>query len=237
MTPLPIPAPNTPSSSTAPLLTPGSPYQLRDRQDWAVAQERQRHNEALYLLGEYAAFVLMWRIQDLEAGRVERCSVCYGTDVISEIYNQPTQDKCPNCFGTTFEGGYKAILIRPSLWDTNEEDYRTSARGEVIVQTSSVQSTADFRLRTGDYILRADGSRYQMRTMASNELRTGFAMPSAATAVVGYNYGTVSREDESTVAYLLPPTNAVLVSRLNPPFPDTPPDFTDLEVIRGPVLA
>lgn len=215
-----------------------TPYHLTERQDYAVRQERQRHDQALYRLGEYAVFVLMWHLLDFEAGRVTRCSRCYADDnLIAQVYNQPVENKCPTCFGTTFEGGYKAILVRPSLWDTNEEDYRLSARGEIVTQTSSVQSTSDFRLRTGDYVLRADGSRYQMRTMASNELRTGFAMPTAATAVVGYNYGTVSREDESTVAYLLPPAQTVLATRLVPPFPQMPPDFGDLEVIRGPVLS
>src|SRR6478609_414109 len=73
---LPIPA-------AVPLVT-ASPYYLRDRQNWAVEQERMRHDEALYSIGEYAIFVLMWHIQDLTAGLVQRCSRCYG-DGLDEV--------------------------------------------------------------------------------------------------------------------------------------------------------
>lgn len=235
--PVPLPPPS-PVPDPQPVPPVQGPFHLPQRQDYAIAQERMRHNQALYAMGEYAVFVLMWNIVDFDANLVERCSTCFAVDdLIASVYNQPTQNKCPDCFGTTFEGGYKAILVRPSIWDTNEEDYRSGPRGEVITQTSSVQSTSDFRLRTGDYVCRGDGSRYQMRTMSSNELRTGFAMPTAATAVVGYNYGTVSREDESSVAFLLPPSPATLVARLAVPIGVTPTAFADIEVVRGPVLA
>ena len=147
--PIAIPqSPGQPESGPRALQTP---YHLREQQNYAVTQERMRHDQALYSLGEYAAFVLMWHIQDFEAGLVTRCSRCYGeNNLIAQVYEQPVENKCPVCFGTTFDGGYKAILVRPSIWDTNEEDFRLSARGEVIVQTASVQSTSDFRLRTGD---------------------------------------------------------------------------------------
>lgn len=236
MSPVPVPVPGQPPNQPPPV--PGvMPYFLRERQDYAVEQERQRHNETLYAFGEYAIFVLLWRAADYDAGRVARCSVCFGSDPIASVYQQPSRAKCPSCFGTTYEGGYKARLVRPSIWDSNEEDYRESARGEVISQTVSIQTTSDFRLRTGDYVFRADGARYQMRTMSSNELRTGFAMPTSASSVVGYNYGTVSREDETSVAYLIPPSTDVIAARLAEPFSRAPEAFADLEEIRGDVHA
>lgn len=233
--PIPVPSPSTPQRLPAPQVPV---HHLPDVQNWAVQQEQQRHDQALYARGEYAVFVLMWHVIDFKAGRVERCSRCYASAnaLVASVYEQATEAKCPACFGTTYEGGYKAILVRPSLWDSNEEDYRSSPRGEIAVQTVSVQSTSDFRMRTGDYIFRADGSRYQMRTMSSNELRTGFGLPGQG-SVVGYNYGTVNREDESSVAYLLPPSQEVIEARLLVANPRMPQDFSDIEVVRGPVLA
>ena len=232
MSPVPVPAPQ--GSTLVPQV---QPHHLPDMQQWAVLQEQRRHDQALYALGEYAVFVLMWRVGDHQDGLVARCSRCFPDgDLVAKVYKQALNAKCPECFGTTFEGGYKAILVRPSIWDANEEDYRIAARGEIATQTVSVQTTSDFRLRSGDYIFRSDGSRYQMRTMSSNELRTGFGTPGPG-SVVGYNYGTVSREDESSVAYLLPPAPEVVSLRLSPAGWRAPQDFSNMEEIRGPVLA
>jgi len=242
-----------------------------DRQNYAVTQERQRHDQALYSLGEQAIFALAWNVTDLiapgtdltdfaaTAGKARRCTRCFAgapgspAALVSSVYKQAINAKCPVCFGTTLVAadtrvmdttatlgastvGLKALLVRPSIWDTNEEDYRASSRGQVIVQTTSVQSTGDFRMRTGDYLFRSDGSRFQMRTMSSNELRTGFATPTQS-AVVGYNYGTCAREDESSVAYLIPPSAAVLLARLTLSHPHVPQGFADLEVINGPLIS
>lgn len=209
------------------------PQWLRDPQGYAVQQERYRHDQALNTYGEYAMFVLRWTIRDHKAGLVERCSECYlAHGKIAETYEQPSRRDCPSCYGTTFEGGIRAKIIRTSLWDANEEDYQDARRGESILQTASVQSTSDFRMRTGDYIFRADGSRWQMRTVSTNALRTGFLEPEHRTEV-GYNYGLVQREDEDTVAYLIPPATADLIDILDVSSLRTPPDFSAHEEING----
>lgn len=186
--------------------------------------------------GEFAMFVLLWNILDHNAGLVERCSTCYlAQGKIADVYGQSSQAKCPDCYGTTFEGGIKAKLVRTSLWDVNEEDNQADHRGEVIVQTATVQATSDFRLRSGDYIFRADGTRWKMRTMSTNSLRTGFMEPEFRTEV-GWNYGTVNREDYSSVAYDIPPDPETLMAALDVTHLRYKPDFSMLEEVHGPLL-
>lgn len=229
--PMPIPVPTTPKD----------PYQLRDPQDWAVDQERQHHNEALYCAGEYAFFVLMWGVREFEQGRVERCSRCYGGNVdagIVSVYNQASQARCPICFGTTFEGGWRARIVRPSLWDFSEDDEPRGQRrrGLAIQARAAVQSTSDFQVRTGDYILRGDGTRWQITSLLASHLRTGFETPLSTRAIVAFNYGEAVREDEASVAYDLPPTTNDLRDILDMPHPHTPIDFSSFEEIRAPLL-
>lgn len=182
-----------------------------DPQMYAIEQERYRHDQAMASYGEYALFVLMWKLEDHQIGLVARCPTCYGIEgakarKTAEAYNQPTQRKCPDCFGTTFEGGWKAKVVRLSLWDVNEVDHAYRQRGEIERATASIQAPSDFRLRTGDYIFRGDETRWRMQTISTNHLRTGFLMPTAVRTPVGYNFGQVMLEDESSVAYMIEPT-------------------------------
>lgn len=212
-------------------------HHLPDPQGFAVDQERQRHEQALYRFGEYAMFVLMWNLLDHERGLVARCPTCYESyGKTAEAYGQSAVQDCPDCFGTTFEGGYKARIVRPALWDFNEEDYREAVRGLTVVATATIQSTSDFRLRTGDHVFRADGTRWLMRTVSTNHLRTGFEMPNRDRTALGYNYGQVNRQDETSVAFLIPPDAATLTSALDIPGTRYPADFSAIEDVRGPLL-
>ena len=186
------------------------PYYVRETQDWAVEQERQRHLQALYTVGEYAMFVLMWHVRDFEAGLVQRCSTCYGDGIdavqrgIADAYNQPTQARCPVCFGTTFEGGFKAQIIRPAVFSDSDEDEPKAARGVMNPQDLSVESTPDFRVRSGDFVFRATGDRFQLRVPQRITLRTGFSVPYQSSHAIGYNHARASQEDRTSVAYDIP---------------------------------
>lgn len=212
---------------------------LPDPQGYAINQVALRHEQALTFYGEYSMFILMWRLADHLKGFVERCSTCWRDDAsvgmtkeMAEVYGQSPREKCPNCFGTTFEGGYKARIIRLALWDANEATQQSNRRGEVDVNTASVQTTEDFRMRSGDYIFRADGTRWRVQTISTNHLRTGFMMPSTPRTPVGYNFGQVVREDPATVAYTIDPSPAELadLDMLSARYPH---DWAWAENVRG----
>jgi hypothetical protein len=214
------------------------PYHLPDRQQYAVAQERQRHTQALYGYGEYAMFCLLWNREDYDNGLVGSCLRCViPRGVVADVYQQASDSKCLECFGTGYEGGYKAKIVRPSLWDYTEESYDNAARGNVKTHSASVQTTADFKMRSGDYIFRGDLSRWQMRTQATNHLRTGFdpVDPHGGDAL-GYNFGTVVREDPDSIIYSVPPTPAALAALLDVEHAHYPLNFTAVEEIRAPLL-
>src|SRR6202012_4188862 len=120
---------------------------------------------------------------DFLRGLVQRCSTCYAStdplaNRITNVYNQPTRNKCPDCFGTTFEGGFRARMVRPVIINDTDETEKQDRRGTVHTDDIQVESTWDFRSRDGDYLLRADGSRWRLSAPMRTTLRTGFVYPS-----------------------------------------------------------
>lgn len=237
--PLPHPQTGHPSSVDEPSV---QPYYVRDIQPWAIEQERMHHNQAVWTVGEYAMFVLMWHLEDFEAGLVRRCPKCYGTTAndsvkkkIAETYNQPEEHRCPVCFGTTFEGGFKAQIVRPAIFSDADEDEQKQARGVTNPQDLSVESTTDFRVRSGDYVFRATGDRYQLRVPNRVTLRTGFAVPHQSEAAIGYNHARANQESETSVAYIIPPSTASL-EQLLIRGARVPEDFSSIEIVRAPLI-
>jgi hypothetical protein len=230
--PIPIPAP-TPSPEPA---LPARRLYVRETQDFAIENERLRQNQAIYWYGEYVMFILMWHIQDFEQGRVERCSTCFGTgdsiqDRISAAYKQPTKQKCPDCYGTTFEGGYKAKIIRPAILTDSDKNDQIQARGVTHSMALDVETVSDFRLRSGDYMFRQNGDRFYLRTPTRTTLRSGFEHPQQTVHSIHYNLARASLEDRETVSYLIPPDASSLAVILSEEA-RTPVDFSAYEEIR-----
>jgi hypothetical protein len=212
------------------------PYYVRETQNWAVDQEHLRHNQALFQIGEYAVFCLLWHIQDYEAGLVGRCLKCYlARGKIAEAYGQPSQNRCVDCLGTTFEGGYRAIIIRPAIFTDTDESEQVSQRGVVHANDVTIDSTSDFRVRTGDYCFRRNNDRYYLRVPNRITVRTGFSHPYQTAAAIGYNHSRATLEDPASVAYMAPPSDFELASILSMTS-RKPIDFSDYETIRGPLI-
>lgn len=212
------------------------PYYIRETQPWAIEQERRRHNEALWYVGETTMFCLMWHLEDFDWGLVGRCNTCYTSQGhIAEVYGQPDETKCPDCFGTTFNGGFKAIIVRPAIFSDSDEGETRHPRGVAYPNDLSIESTPDFRIRTGDYCFRATGDRYFLRVPERITLRTGYAEPSQSGTAIGYNHANAAVEDDTSVAYLIPPANdevAAILSRVS----RIPQDFGSYETIRSPLI-
>lgn len=243
--PIPYEPPPSPTPVEPPPITPVvppdlNPYQLPDPRRYAIDQERQRHNDALFRYGEYAMFVLMWTIRDFDEDRVDRCTRCFANtglnQRIAETYKQPNQGACPVCFGTTFEGGFRAKVIRPSLWDFSEDADSQGRRGATISATAGVQSTADFQMHTGDYAFRADGTRWKLLSLSAHHMREGFEAPFSTTNIIAVNAGNFIKEPPTATSFTIPPTGDVLATLLDPQNPRFPVDYSANEIIRSPLL-
>lgn len=214
------------------------PSWARQTETWAVDQVLASHLDLIYAYGEYAMFVLMWRADDLAAGRVGLCPVCLTEDGRAfAAYDQPTRRRCPSCFGTTLEGGYRARIVRPTLWTDREQDSADTARGEAVTSIVSLETTPDFTAHTDDYVLRLGGDRYRINEMNPLPIRSGFESPGAAVTVSGV-IDRATLEDPSSVVYTIPPDADDLEAALAVPpgthlIPATPSTWED---IRGPLL-
>ncbi|PPS89468.1 hypothetical protein [Streptomyces sp. MH60] len=207
---------------------------VRSKQSWAVDQERLRHSQALHMLGENVMFCLLWTARDYENQLVGLCTVC-ASDRISKAYGQASRNKCPSCFGTRFEGGYRALIVRPAIFTDADDSQSFTARGVVTPQEVHLETTSDFRVHSGDYAMRATGERLQLRVPQRTTLRTGFGTPYQREAATAYNLARAAVEDEDSVAYLIPPATEPLIEILSRTG-HTPPSFDDVEIIRAPLI-
>lgn len=140
-----------------------------------IEQEQQRHDDAIHWFGEMCAFLLWWNAQDFDAGLVQRCSACYTSyGDIAEAYGQAAQTKCPSCFGTTYEGGLRAIYYRPALWQSSDTDEGVTKRGFIDSTSGTIQIVSNLPVRKGDTVVRADGSRWDIGNPEAQEITTGF---------------------------------------------------------------
>jgi hypothetical protein len=215
------------------------PYYVRRRQDWAIDNTRQNHRQVLYAIGEPALFTLMWKIEDYNAGLVDLCPRCRMDPNsiegrIQKAYKQPLTARCPVCYGTTLKGGIRAQIVRPTIFTDADEDETKSARGVVHQESLIVESTDDFRSRSGDFVFRKDGSRWQLGHPQRIMVRTGYEQPTQDATSLGYARITASREDETSVAFDLPPQQDELgaILTISSPFPQDP----GYEVINGPLI-
>lgn len=207
---------------------------VRIQQNWAVEQERQRHDQALYMMGENVMFCLLWTAKDHEEGLIGLCTVC-ASDRISRAYGQAARNKCPSCFGTRFEGGYRALIVRPAIFTDADDSQSFTARGVTAPQEVHLETTSDFRVHSGDYAMRATGERLQLRTPQRTTLRTGFGTPYQREVATAYNLARAAVEDPDSVAYMIPPATDALVTILSRTGA-TPPAFDDIEIIRAPLI-
>lgn len=185
------------------------PFYVRERKDWATAQENYRHDQAIYSIGEYVLFILMWKVEDFEAGYVTKCQRCFlGNDLTArtgKVYAQPNINKCPECFGTTFSGGVRAKIVRPAIITDSDDEEKLGSKGVTHPQNVSIESTNDFRFRSGDYVVRIDGTRWQLTAPTRVQLRTGFSHPNQTEDSIGYVRAVGNLEDSTSVIYLIPP--------------------------------
>ncbi len=194
------------------------PWLVAQEQPWASDQVVAQHVEALWLVGEAAMFIMMWRPQDHEAGLVPLCPSC-SSDRSARAFNQPERKKCPICYGTTFLGGIRQVLLRPAIFNDRNIELVDGVRGTNYSDTIMIETTPDFIFHKGDYIFRGDGARFQAEEKGEGVLRTGFHHADTKESFRG-TIPSARMEDPTAVAFILPPSPAevreILSERLIP---------------------
>lgn len=193
------------ASATARQSLSTQPHWAAQREDYAFKTLRRDIADTLFKFGEWVLVVLMWSLADFEDGLVDRCSVCYtAAGRLAEVYQQPNKRLCPSCYGTTFEGGIRALVRRPALVIDDDVDEAPSKHGVREVQSARADIWVDFTLRTNDYLIRSDNSRYQVHVPAMDTLYHGYGF--VAPAFTGMcQQVSINLEDRSSVVYLVPP--------------------------------
>lgn len=242
---------------------PGGPQPTwqRDVEHFAVAQERQRHAQALWQYGELVMFALLWRPDDIGTGLAQRCTRCYkptsvipvtpqlpdygaaAESQISAAYGQGNQYRCSLCYGTQIIAaqpagvpGVRALLVRPAILTDTDQNQQRTAKGVVSTGSVSVQATPDFRVHTLDYMFRSDNRRYQLNVPARTTLRTGFGSPWQQAAGITYNLASATLEDaKASVAYIIPPAQDLLAQALGI-YTRIPANYAWIEQINGPLI-
>ena len=192
---------------SSPHLQRKQPWWHAREQQWAEEHFMASHADALYRFGEYVIFILLWTSQDYEADLVGQCRLCIDQDPLSVGYANAARADCPSCYGTGFEGGYRAIIVRPAIITDRDPDTREDRRvGEVTNESLSLQTTNDFYARTGDLMVRRGNDRYRVSQMETNVIRTGFAHPGHEESVGGLIRAARLESNQSAPLLALPPT-------------------------------
>jgi hypothetical protein len=244
----------TPVSADAalpPPQPPPLPAWQRDVEGWAVARQRLDHAQALWQYGELCCFALAWHAEDFAAGLTQRCYRCWDGDLdsarsaeqaIARAYGQGNQQLCPVCFNTSYalpQGssplpGLRALIVRPAIWTELDRAQSWQARGVYDSASVGVESTPDFRVRSGDWSFRADGGRFYLRVPRRVTLRTGFAYPWQAPAAITYNMAQASLEDQQSASYLIPVPDGL--AALLGTYTRVPADYSWAETANAPLI-
>ena len=114
---------------------------------YAITQGRKDVRDALTLTGEQCIALQMYHpINDPDA---PRCPSCYNA-----LYKQAKEYACPDCYGTTFEGGIKEIDRIWAIFTQNDNNEPINNQGVWNADNRNVQMEAFPILSQRDYIVR-----------------------------------------------------------------------------------
>jgi len=174
---------------TSPLLV------VKQREIWAEVDQQRFHSEALQWFGEQIIVRQLWRAEDAAIGLVDYCQQCQDSpnptnpsasvqSRVSSVYRQSGNSYCPNCFGTTFNGGFKTTCYHLFMLaaDTAQERANLST-GQFWRNNPTIQMSWFPEIRVGDLLVRvlswdgdtptALGERFEVSTVNVQTVRTG----------------------------------------------------------------
>lgn len=211
---------------------------MQGDQAYAESHVMASHVDALGRFGEFVMFVLMWTAGDYQQGLVGKCSLCIANDPIAKAYDQPADSDCPGCFGTTFEGGWRAQIIRPAILTDRNTETKETRRGEVVTDAVSIETTSDFFSRSGDFMFRQDGTRWQMDQMDTITIRTGMEHPTQDQTIGGLIPSAKMEDDVAATVHVLDPPAARVRQMLERASLDRHLmlDTTRQDIVRAPLV-
>lgn len=130
---------------------------------WATTREQEAHKEALQWFGEKVLVRRVWKLDDLLAGRVERCSQCQAGGAakarVAAVYKNAGDTYCASCYGTGFEGGFEpTVYVLYAIFGDTGRDWlkQTGDRqsGDMAVDRPTVQFPWNPVLDPGDVVVR-----------------------------------------------------------------------------------
>jgi hypothetical protein len=177
--PIFVPQPIASSPSYQPVVAPTPPATLPEQTESTIYVQKYReqnseidlqrfHDETLQTYGEQCLLRLLWRAEDFTAGLVDRCTVCQDSESptnpdisvqqrVAKVYGQSGNTYCPNCFGTSFNGGFQNIVYQLFMLAADTPDKRNN---QVVGQFWNQNPRAQFswypQIRQGDLVARVE---------------------------------------------------------------------------------
>jgi hypothetical protein len=137
------------------------------------------HDETLQNFGEQCLLRLLWRAEDFTAGLVGRCIVCQDSESpispdvavqqrVAKVYGQSGNSYCPNCYGTSFNGGFQNIVYQLFMLAADTPDKRNNqVVGQFWNQNPRVQFSWYPQIRQGDLVARVESWSENSPTLTS----------------------------------------------------------------------
>ena len=168
---------------------------VKQRELWAEIDQQRFHNEALQWYGEECIVRQLWRAEDAALGLVTYCQTCQDSpnpskpsasvqSRVSSAYRQTGNSYCPDCFGTTFTGGFKPTCYHLYMLAADTPQVRSNlSTGQFWKENPNVQFGWYPEIRIGDLIVRvlswsgdsptATAERFIVSTVSIQTVRTG----------------------------------------------------------------
>ena len=145
--------------------------------------------------GEECVVRLLWRAEDAEAGLVTYCISCQDSpnpaqpntaiqSRVSKVYKQSGNSYCPDCYGTTFTGGFKPTAYHLYMLASDTPEVRRNLQtGQFWQENPRVQMSWFPIIRQGDLVVRVEEwsgdtpilatTRFQVSNVTPVTVRTG----------------------------------------------------------------
>ena len=147
---------------------------------YAIRLARQSIRDSLMSHGEECILLHMFHPNEVQDDlRYPRCPVCF-----DDLYSQGAKYDCPNCYGTTFDGGVKDVFRAWAIFTDANDEETFGKRGVWHPVASSIQTEhipdlwqRDYVVRVGswtmDHRVESVDSIYVFKGVTNESLRTG----------------------------------------------------------------